>query len=582
MKKFSFVMALAFCFALLSISCSSVDETIFCDAQTPCPEGYACDLNANVCKEKQVAGEDSDNSQNDGIPQGDTASDNPGDSDIVAEAAPDLDQTIIVKCTPGEKAECYEGPSGSKGVGICKAGTSTCNYEGSGWSNCEGMVTPIPETCGDGIDQNCDGVDATTDNTTDIDGDGFTYCTGDCCEYMFECGGMDPKKVNPSAFEVASDQTDNNCNGQVDETVVCDTGVTVSADPATSAVSLAKAMDACEGFVSAELGLAGTAAYEDIQEGPNSSTDGSNPNPSKHRLSLPSPYYDSKYQTYAVEPKFGSVIKTIKGEKIAILSTGPWNAPSEDANQATLEAGDMKTCSEVPSDWINTQKDCTFPQSPSCQGGSITTDKLKDQCSGKSIPTVQDPIMLTVKMKVPVNANSFRFNMYFFSIEYPQLVCTEYNDIAVVLLDSTYNDVNPTSPNPNPWDKNIGKDDKGNPLGVNMAPNGLFKQCNLNCGGGLAGMKNTNQWKACVGEDELVGTGFHSETTMGMCSGHGGTGWLVTAGNVVPGETITLRIAVWETGKVGYGPDHSYDDTVLLDKFEWRTTDTKPGTGIQD
>lgn len=568
MKK---LFLLIFFLSAVAVSgCAVTEGTVICDAQTPCPEGYTCDLAQGACVQNQVSGEDTNNID------GDTAQ--PSDSDIITEGSPDLDQTVIVNCTPGETAECYTGPSGTKNVGLCKAGKSTCNFDGSAWSNCEGMVTPVPEICDDGIDQNCDGKDASAATATDIDGDGFTYCSGDCCETPGEC--PDPAKTNPDAFELPSNGVDDNCNGQIDEVITCDSGLVLNKnDVKGNALALAKAMGVCDFLVSAELGLAGPAAYEDIKEGPNSGDPSQNPNPTKHRLSLPSPYYDDKYQTYAVPEKFGNVMGAPEGERMAVLSTGPWNKPTANFNEATLDAGDMKTCSQVPSDWINTQQGCAFPASPSCENGTITTEKLSDQCSGKGIPTVQDPIMLTLKLKVPINAVAFRFKIFFLSIEFPQFACMEYNDFAIVLLDSTYNDKNPASNNPNPWDKNIGKDDKGNPLGVNMAPNGLFQSCNTKCG---SGRDNTNRYGSCYGDQELAGTGFESKVVLGICSGHGGTGWLTTQGNVVPGEEMTLRIAVWETGGVDYGPDHSYDDTVLLDKFEWLTSEAKPGTGIQN
>ena len=43
------------------------------------------------------------------------------------------------------------------GVGACKAGTQTCKPDGAGWSGCFGQVTPSPETCDSGIDDDCDG-----------------------------------------------------------------------------------------------------------------------------------------------------------------------------------------------------------------------------------------------------------------------------------------------------------------------------------------------------------------------------------------------------------------------------------------
>lgn len=581
--KNSFVILFAFSFALLLLSCSAADETVFCDAQTPCPDGFYCDLNQNVCKEKPIATVDNDGLTSDetinDIAITDTIADNPADSDVITDEGPDLDSSIIVICTPGDKNPCYTGPSGTKDIGICKAGNSICNLDGTGWSNCDGMVTPLPEICSDGIDQNCDGFDATPENTTDIDGDGFTYCSGDCCEVPGEC--TEPEKVNPGAFEVPANMIDDNCNGQVDETITCDDGVSVSKDTPSSAIALAKAMGICESWlISASLTLTGAPATESICEGVNTDD-----NPCVKRIDRPSlkdPYYDDKVKTYAVPEKFGKVLGPLEGKKLAILSTGDWDFPTGNAKDATLEAGDMKTASYLPTDWINKQPGCEAPRAPSC-GGQNPDPNTNNSCSGGQGPAVQDPVMLTVKLKVPTNAVALRFRDYFCSIEYPNTVCNsaKYNDFFFALLDSTYNEKNPASANLNPYDKNLAKDDKGNPVGVDMAPAGLFRVCNTNCKA-FGGLGDTNPYGVCTGDAELAGTGFQSQTVAGTCSGNGCTGWLITQGNVVPGEEITLRLAIFEQGTVGYGPDHSWDSTVLIDKFEWLNSEKKPGTGIQD
>ncbi len=60
-------------------------------------------------------------------------------------------------CTPGSKASCYSGPAGTLGVGICAAGTQTCNAQGSGYGACTGEVTPQVETCMTPGDEDCNG-----------------------------------------------------------------------------------------------------------------------------------------------------------------------------------------------------------------------------------------------------------------------------------------------------------------------------------------------------------------------------------------------------------------------------------------
>ncbi|MBO4711120.1 hypothetical protein J5681_04320 [bacterium] len=489
---------------------------------------------------------------------------------------------IYVTCTPGETRPCYEGPSGTDGVGACKAGVATCVEDGTDWSECVGQVLPGPEICSNGIDENCDGEDMTPENAVDYDGDGYTYCTGDCCETGWEpgCSGTDsPERINPGAYEMKDNYLDDNCNGQVDEVEHCDAGLSLTiGDYAGNAEKLAKAMGVCAGLISAELSLAGEPVTEMID----TTCDGGescsyNPQP---RLSRDMPYYESDYQTFAVTNMFGTAMVPEDGSNmLTVLSTGQWNNPTMNASVATLAAGDMQTASTLPEDWLNMMPGCAVPKAPSC-GGHNPQDGLTNQCSGKEIPVGQDPIMLTLKMQVPANARAFEFNLFFMSIEYPTTVCSDnnYNDFFVALLDSTYNEKNPNAEYKNPYDKNLAKDELGNPVGVDLAPAGLFKACNPDCKNALTG--NLNKWGACEGDVLLNGTGFGTEGKSGMigcADGHGGTGWLRVVGNVEPNEEITLRLVLFEQGKVGYGPDHSWDSTVVLDGFTWLPTPKKPG-----
>jgi hypothetical protein len=65
-------------------------------------------------------------------------------------------------CMPGSTDPCYTGPFGTSGVGVCKAGTRTCNAQGTGYGPCEGEVHPQPEICANGIDEDCNTVDKET------------------------------------------------------------------------------------------------------------------------------------------------------------------------------------------------------------------------------------------------------------------------------------------------------------------------------------------------------------------------------------------------------------------------------------
>ena len=441
------------------------------------------------------------------------------DPDSDALVGTDID---MVQCTPGETADCYMGPSGSKDRGICKAGVSTCASSGF-WGNCEGMVLPEPEICNDGIDQNCDGEDGTEANTFDYDQDGYTYCTGDCCEFESEC--LHPELVSPAGYDFPGNQVDDNCDGTVDEVDACDTGLM---QDSTDPIDMAKSIDICPKPADKEYGLlSATIAL----------ADGSGaPLPVQHKLFA----------------GFGNIIKPHTGGSFLMLSTGTAGNPytSQDEN--------LSQNSSAPADWYQANGN-QFPSSPGCGGfggGEAGTEP------------VNDPIMLTFTAKVPANARAFSIDIYFLSREFPEFVC-QYNDFFVALLDSTYTTGDPALQNP--ADKNLAMDDKKNPVGINLAPAGLFRVCcqsGLDCG--YTPTANYGQY-CTLGPGELDGTGLYDANAK-----EGATGWLVTKGNVVAGEEITLRLAIWDT------KDNVLDSMVIIDNFKWLPKEVTPGTSIQD
>lgn len=60
-------------------------------------------------------------------------------------------------CTPGTTIPCYDGPNGTRGVGVCVGGLATCAPNGLDFGPCIGEVTPSPETCATPVDDNCNG-----------------------------------------------------------------------------------------------------------------------------------------------------------------------------------------------------------------------------------------------------------------------------------------------------------------------------------------------------------------------------------------------------------------------------------------
>src|SRR5690554_1000636 len=143
-----------------------------------------------------------------------------------------------------EDQPCYTGPIETLGVGSCRAGLRDCQADGQ-WATCSGEVTPQAEICGDGIDNDCDGI---VDN-------GCEYCPPgvvDCDAYqdgLIElpcpdggarnaCGGCG----EVSEVEICGDGIDNNCNGRVDEGCPC----TASSQPCYIGPPDAAGVGACE------------------------------------------------------------------------------------------------------------------------------------------------------------------------------------------------------------------------------------------------------------------------------------------------------------------------------------------------
>ncbi len=63
-------------------------------------------------------------------------------------------------CAPGTTQVCYPGSPATRARGTCRDGSQRCLGEGEfgDWGACEGAVTPADDTCGDRVDQDCNGV----------------------------------------------------------------------------------------------------------------------------------------------------------------------------------------------------------------------------------------------------------------------------------------------------------------------------------------------------------------------------------------------------------------------------------------
>ena len=410
-----------------------------------------------------------------------------GDEDLSTDPGP-LDMTAAP-----DIAGCGVDQDGD-GVSVCQGDCDDTNPK---------MHPGLAEAC-DGLDNDCNGM---TDEGFDKDNDAWTTCGGDCndndgmvnpgqkpkcngkdndCDGKVDdlvdkdgdgatlcddCNDNDPN-VNKSAMEVQGDKVDNNCNTMIDEApAACDANLPfASADPN----DYAKAMEICPDpfFLS--------AAFPTLADA------------KAHRIPL-------DYGLYV--PK--------GGKNFSALSTG-----------LAGDSGDPGFVKpQIGTAFKNTLPNPLPMGAVKCIDGGGMMQTFKDPA------TVNDLTEFKVTLKVPSNAKSFSYDFNFMSAEYPEFVCTQFNDKFLAVLDSKK------------FKGNISFDAKGNAVTIN---NGFFTVT-----------------KAA----DLAGTGYDLDD-FGKPIG-GGTGWLTTTAPVTPGETITLRFILFDEG------DRIYDSVAVLDNFKW-------------
>jgi len=153
-----------------------------------------------------------------------------GDDDCDGEA----NEPTYCICAPNDSRSCYTGPAGTSGVGVCQAGTEVCNPAGTEWSSCTGEVTPQTETCGNAVDEDCDGQLTDSPNCICVPGTSQscysgptgTQGVGVCVAGSRTCNALGTEwgactgEVLPRT-ETCGNAVDENCSGQANEKSAC-------------------------------------------------------------------------------------------------------------------------------------------------------------------------------------------------------------------------------------------------------------------------------------------------------------------------------------------------------------------------
>jgi hypothetical protein len=218
---------------------------------------------------------------------------------------------------------------------------------------------------------------------------------------------------------------------------------------------------------------------------------------------------------------FGSAATPQEGSNFLALSSGTARQPGHPDYQS-VEGFDKGYTSPSPAGYPK--------ESPACAG--VITG-----------PTFDD-VALEVTLRAPPMAESLAFDFNFYTYEWPDYVCSEFNDFFLAFMTPIRDGQN---------DANISFDSEGNIVSVN---NALVRVCG--CAGGppcdAPPLAPILSYDCEEGASELALTGFE---------GRAATSWLVTRAPVEPDEEVTLRWTVYDSG------DGVLDSTVVLDNFRW-------------
>ena len=323
----------------------------------------------------------------------------------------------------------------------------------------------------------------------DHDGDGYTGLDGDC----FDCDVT----INAGAFDVV-DTLDNDCDGTADnEPVDCDAALSLTS---TNILDHARAIDLCRDTTDGAMGSSRTwgviASGSDLVQADEIGTPDS--------------------LGHGIMAQFGNVSNIpFQSQRVAVYSSGTARYPGQpgyvNPNGQSASYQHLTTSSFPPGFPVNAMG-CPAP-----------------------VGLANDSVGPKLRIRVPTNANSFSYKHRFYSSEYPEWVCTPFNDHTVSIMTGAL------------YTGNLAFDLMNNAISVNV---GFF---------------DVPGCPTCT-DPHLTNTGFDGTCAGEICGG--ATSWLQTTAPVSPGETIEVHFSIWDQG------DHDWDSTVIVDDWIWSTDPT--------
>ena len=144
--------------------------------------------------------------------------------------------------------------------------------------------------------------------------------------------------------------------------------------------------------------------------------------------------------------------------------------------------------------------------------------------------STNDSVGLRLEFTVPAGADRLVFDWRYFTADYPEWVCSAFEDYALAIV------VTGTSPSL-PVDRNVMLDSAGRPISTDSVDIDYCTGCS-------------------AGTAELLNTGYPANEA-------GATGWRTASIPVVPEETLVVHLLVFDVS------DNSFDNLVLFDNLRW-------------